>query len=583
VLVLLVAAVALAPAAGAHASLAATEPADGARLDAAPGAVVLRFDQEVGASLGAVRVLDADGSRVDGGSVTIDGTTLRVALDDGLGEGAYVVGWRALSADSHPIRGAFSFTVGDAGPVTDGGFAAVLGEGDDRPWEIAGAVARALSYAGALLAAGLAVFLLAAHDGGPEGPRLRRRLRQAAGVGAVGVLAALPVQAALATGLGAGALLEAGVAGDVLGEGVGWSTAVVLAGLALLVADAGRRAPVSGAGAVLATAGFALAGHATSSEPRWLAMAGDVIHVAAGATWIGGLWGLAVVLRRRGPGDEVAAGAVVARTSAVAAVALLAVAVAGSALAWSEVRALSALTGTTYGRLLLAKLAVVAAVAGMGWWNRSRLVPALAGAARAPAPALAAVGGAGATSGPVPDATGAADRHDHAAGRDDRAAGRDDRATAAPGGLSPGARLRRTVTVEGVALLVAVALTAVLVQVTPARSAAGLGGPFSTTVALGSGTVNVVSDPPRPGTGQLHLYVLDEDGRAPALEALELRLTLESADVGPLERTPVVAGPGHWILDGRELALAGEWTVEIVARVDAFTRETASVVVPLRS
>ena len=300
-LVLLAGAVALAPAAGAHSSLVATEPPDGARLGAAPSEVVLRFDQGVSAGLGAVRVLDAGGGRVDGGAVTVDGTSLRVGVDDALDEGAYVVGWRAQSADGHPIRGAFSFTVGDAGPVGDGGLAAVLGEGDDRPWEVAGAVARALAYGGSLLAAGLGVFLLAAHDGGPEAPVLRRRLRQAAAVGAVGVVAVLPVQAALATGLGAGALLEDGVAREVLGDGVGWSSAVVLVGLVVLAVDAGRRAPAAAVGALLATAGFALTGHTTTSDPRWLATAGDVVHLVAGATWLGGLWGLVAVLRAAGP------------------------------------------------------------------------------------------------------------------------------------------------------------------------------------------------------------------------------------------------------------------------------------------
>src|SRR5690606_12970626 len=152
------------------------------------------------------------------------------------------------------------------------------------------------------------------------------------------------------------------------------------------------------------------------------ATAGDVVHASAGAVWFGGLAALALSLWARRREEPTGAAAVVGRFSAVAAASLGAVAVAGTALAWAEVRSLDALTSTTYGRLVIAKVALVAAVAAIGAYNRFRLVPVVVAAAGVPARAWQL--------------------------------------------------LRRSVAAEVAGLLVAVVLTAVLVEVTPARTAA---------------------------------------------------------------------------------------------------------------
>ena len=55
----------------AHATVTATTPADGARLDAAPTEVVVEFDEGVSLGAGYARVLGAGGERVDSGSPAI--------------------------------------------------------------------------------------------------------------------------------------------------------------------------------------------------------------------------------------------------------------------------------------------------------------------------------------------------------------------------------------------------------------------------------------------------------------------------------------------------------------------------------
>jgi copper transport protein len=104
------------PIAGAHAQLTATEPANDAVHDAGPAAVTLRFNEPVETAFGAVRVYDARARRVDAGDVERPSSSeARIGLDRRLARGTYTVTWRVLSADAHPVSGAFVFHVREPG------------------------------------------------------------------------------------------------------------------------------------------------------------------------------------------------------------------------------------------------------------------------------------------------------------------------------------------------------------------------------------------------------------------------------------------------------------------------------------
>ena len=100
----------------AHAVLEGTEPGSGATVQRSPEDITLTFSESVEASLGAVRVFNSRASQLDVGNPEHpggDSSVVRVSVPD-LDDGTYVVTWRVLSADAHPIRGAFTFTVGES-------------------------------------------------------------------------------------------------------------------------------------------------------------------------------------------------------------------------------------------------------------------------------------------------------------------------------------------------------------------------------------------------------------------------------------------------------------------------------------
>ena len=210
--------------ASAHATLVETSPSDGAHLAAGPGEVTVTFDEAVEIPVGAVRVFDSDGVRVDEGDAGGGATReqIRVSIADDLTEGAYVATWRAVSLDGHPVRGAFIFHVGhSAGEVDPSFVAALLGEGGEVGLGVAGAVARWVTYTAGLIAIGILLFLVIVGERPSSGTQLRRTARAGAIVGIIGSMIQVPLFASEATGLGLGALTSAPALIDALTSPIG--------------------------------------------------------------------------------------------------------------------------------------------------------------------------------------------------------------------------------------------------------------------------------------------------------------------------------------------------------------------------
>jgi copper transport protein len=142
--------------------------------------------------------------------------------------------------------------------------------------------------------------------------------------------------------------------------------------------------------------------------------------------------------------------------------------------------------------------------------------------------------------------------------------------------------LFHTVRIEVVGLLAAVLVTASLVNLEPARLSA-TPGLFEETVPFGDGTAVVQVDPAQAGDNAVHIYLLDQAARPLDLaQAPSFSFFLPSEDIGPITRTPWRVGRGHYTLDGPEMSLPGEWTIEIRARTSTFDETTATVEVPVR-
>jgi copper transport protein len=147
----------LAPAspASAHAALIGANPAPGSVVGTSPTEITVTFSEAVTPVEGKVVVLAPDGKKISGTPV-VRGDVLHIPVrqaDHPLG--TYLVSYRVISADTHPVGGGLTFSVGapSASPpkVTDAG--------THRSVALATPVWHFLSYAGLTLTIGPALFL----------------------------------------------------------------------------------------------------------------------------------------------------------------------------------------------------------------------------------------------------------------------------------------------------------------------------------------------------------------------------------------------------------------------------------------
>lgn len=520
------------PPAAAHAQLLATDPADAAVLSAPPAEVTLTFNEPVRLVEDAVRILDPAGSEVDVTTRAVDEQVF-ATLPAGLADGTYVVSWRVISADSHPVAGAFTFSVGaPSATPTDTATA-----GDDRGVAAAAVAAQAAGYLGLLGAAGLVVFQVTLLPAALRRSTRTRRLGVPALAGAalagVALLFTLPLTSARQTGDGLGTLADPDAWRDQLTAAPGLTAGLAIAGLAIAVAL--TRRPRFGertssllalAGAGLAVGSLALVGHTRTYGPGWLVVTSDLLHVACAAVWFGGLLGLWIVLRDAEP---VAAATVVARFSAAAAALVLALSLAGVLLGWRIVGSWDALFGTTYGGALLVKVGLAAAVVAVAGYNRYRLLPRMS---RAPS----------------------------------------------------WAALRRTVGIEAGGLVVILALTGFLVEQNPrVETTTEAPGAVAADGDLGTdGRVELSIAPGVRGENTLELHLTDPAG-APLIphHPPTVRLTHPDAELGPFEHAVAETGPGSYETTV-DLPLTGAWVAEVVVRTSEFDEPIARLPVDVR-
>ena len=238
----------------------------------------------------------------------------------------------------------------------------------------------AVTSAACLAAAGSAITLLTMTRLDDAGARATGRLATAGAAIAAGAsLLRIPVRASFLTGGFLAGAFDPVILGMVVESPLGASLGVRLAGLALISLAALNRPRVrpgarlaGSVGAVLVCASFALRGHSLD-EPRLVLGALVTLHVTGVAFWVGAF----APLHRLAGADARAAGALAAEFGAWAVWVVPALAAAGAALFVFLTGDPVAALDTPYGRLLAVKLTLFAPLLGLAALNRYRLTPAL--------------------------------------------------------------------------------------------------------------------------------------------------------------------------------------------------------------
>jgi copper transport protein len=585
----------------AHATLLTTEPQPGGKFDTSPSVISLRFSEPVEVSLGGIRLFDGRGNRVDVGAPEHpngDGSRVETSMPK-VGDGTYVVTWRVISADSHPVQGAFTFQVGAKGSVTNANALAkrlLSNQGGSTVVGVVYAIDRVAIFATLALLIGGMVFLSVVFPAGRDS----RRARIIVWTGWIGAIVATIAGVALEGVYGAALPLtkvfDPSVFGDVLETRYG-RVSVVRVALLLLVYPLlrvlfSRRAPAARAlskwwfaAAGLLCVGLSLtpglAGHAATGDYTGLAIPADAIHVLAMSCWLGGLVLLLLVVLARTDPDELRQG--INRYSALALGAIVALVITGSFQAWRQVGSFGALRDTDYGKLLIAKLVAFAALIVAAAFSREvvnrrfRLpppddrddlggdtgadlpieVPAVRVAVGAPSratsdavPSQLAMATNGFRSGHNGDHTGPEDPDDEWDEDDDETEVR---------------RLRRSVLAEVVIAVVVLSITALLVNAAPARSVQT--APISMTLKSAQVWVDVVVAPGVAGGNDIHLTALPVGNTITNVQDMTVQLTRPGADLPPFDVPLRKFGPGHYIASLYDIPYPGDWRMIVRVRL----------------
>ncbi|MFI5955127.1 copper resistance CopC/CopD family protein [Cryptosporangium sp. NPDC051539] len=384
----------------AHASLEGTDPPGGSIADSAPTVVTMNFSERVVPVDGRVKVIAPDGKDVVAGKVTTvnNGARVRIPLKADLADGTYLVSYRVISADGHPVQGGFTFSsrvpsaLGASATDVNSGAASASVDGGVRTVQ---SVSRFAAYAGVALLAGPLVILLGLWPRrlATRGPR--RLAWTGWGLLFGGTLGVLLLQETYADG-GTLADISFGGVGQSLDETVGRALAarlgLLIAAIPVLIrvlrpsvaedgSDPGWAGPVDRVLvgilglAVLVT--FPFAGHAAQSPAPFLSVPAITLHVGAMAVWLGGLAVLARYLLPRARYRELEVILPVWSRWAFWAVAMLVFSgVIETFLEIGGFGGLDRLVNTTYGQLVLTKViwlgAILVVAANARAWIRRR-------------------------------------------------------------------------------------------------------------------------------------------------------------------------------------------------------------------
>ena len=526
-----------ATAASAHAELISTQPADASVAATSPTQIVLTFSERIEAKLGAVRLINSDGRAVAVGPAGhLDGKVSTIAATvPHLDDGTYVVTWRAISSDSHPVFGSFTFQVGQ-GPAVDTRSlrtAALAGSHASGGVALGLGTVRWLVFAGAAISLGALAFLAMLWPAGAGDRNVRRLLPASLGVLAAASLAGIAFQGAYADAGALGQVVRPALWRAIVGTRFG-EAALVRATLAIALAATVARRPAllarrpwrtGAAVAATATLGtIAVAGHATTGVRPAVGLVADLGHLGALSVWIGGLVVLALATRSAlTTVDDVKA--LARRFSPIALVSVGVLVVSGSVQSWRQLGDRSGL-GTTYGHLLLLKLGLVAVVLLTAWTSR-RMV----GAWR-------------------------------------RGAERDV--------FTFGRHLVTELVVIG-AVLVA---TSALVATQPGRETAG--GPVTVEIADKDTRLTMTIDPARHGTAAFHLYLSPPGGALQQVKAVTMQLSLAGTGIDRLEVPLDPAGPNHFTTESGSVPLPGRWQVKVSALLTEFDERVFTTTVRFR-
>ena len=501
----------------AHAGLKSSEPAAASVLEQSPEEIVLKFAEQVEISFGSIRLFDANSKLVvlptpNYGFTddVVDAKTVRVGVPN-LEPGSYLVIWRVVSVDSHPVQGAFGFQIGSRGTnLTDLGVEILSNSSASVLVRGLMGIARWLSFLGVMVLIGS--MLLSTRIIGRS--RIEIVIKSSWFVAVVGSILVLVFQAPYALGNSLSDSVSVTSVRQVLETRLGtWLIirAVILLLFLLIIwkRDLHQKPIWRMATTILSIvlfATFSISGHPGMRQFSALSIGTDIVHFLCVAVWMGGLVTI-VLLGRKWQSESPK---VIAWFSFNATIAMPIMVATGVAQAWRMMEGFQNLFSTTYGTVLSIKVIFVVIAIAAGTKARQIFK-----------------------------------------GK-----------TVESEDLKK-IKFSKTIVLESVIGLVVLAVTAVLVSVPPLS--VNTSAPFAATLVQSNVIADITITPARVGNAEMHIVFSPPGGTLEPIESMTARISLETGEIPPIPIDVKRIGVNHFQAN-LQVPRGGEWLLELIVK-----------------
>lgn len=493
----------------AHASLTGTEPADSAVIDSAPSNFSLSFSEPVSPLI--LKLIRPDGSASVLTDFALHDQKVKITAPDNLDQGTHVLTWRVVSSDGHPVSGSVIFSIGKASSAPHQLVATNDAKVSSAIW-----LAKLVLYITLFIGIGGAFALSWLW---PAQRAARRLIQAILNAGFIVTALSLGLQGLDALGVGFIDFFSPSVWLAGFNTSYGMTVLVLLAAIILttiaLAITCKKAAKLLSLIAIITgAAALAISGHASAAEPQWLTRPAVFLHAFTIALWVGALMPLGISLYRKD--SDTTNG--LRRFSNFIPYALLILIIAGTTLTIIQVQKPSALLDTAYGKLLVAKLAILFLLFLLAAYNRWKLTQ------------------------PVMHNDGVATQ-----------------------------KLARSIIIETVLVLVIFGIASGWRFTPPPRSIAiAAAQPATMHIHTDKAMADVSVAPGRTGSVTASAILMDSDFAT--LEAQEVTYVFSNSEAGiePFRRKAVKTENGNWEATDVLLPLAGTWKVRLDILINDF-------------
>jgi len=501
----------------AHAGLKSSQPAASSVLEKSPKEIVLKFAEQVEISFGSIRLFDANSNLIvlpapnyGFTNDVVDAKTVRVNVPD-LEPGSYLVIWRVVSVDSHPVQGAFGFQIGSRGKNLAALGVEVLSNSSASNFvKAVMGFARWLSFLGVMVLVG--AMLLATQVTGVS--RIGKIIYGSLIVAVFGSLLVLMMQAPYALGNSMGIVQLFSSVNEVLKTRLGtWLLVRVVALLFISIIIYKRdlhQKPIWRMAAtifvVVVFATFSISGHPGMRQFSALSIGTDIVHFACVSAWMGGLVTM-VLLGRKWQSESPK---VISWFSFMATIAMPIMVVTGIAQAWRMMEGFQNLFSTTYGTVLSIKVVLVVVAIAAGTKARQ-----IFKGKKVDSEDLKKI------------------------------------------------KFSKTIVVESVIGLVVLAVTAVLVSVPPLS--VDTSAPFTATLVQSNVIADITITPATIGSVEMHIVFSPPGGTLESIKSMTARISLVNGEIPPIPIGMKSIGVNHFLAN-LQLPRSGEWLLELIVK-----------------